>query len=51
MKKLFFFILVLLVGVGVGLLAKKTFSVNKQIRNNTAQDCPPFCAPEKKSCG
>jgi len=41
----------LLVGVGVGLLAKKTFSVNKQIENNTVQICPPECFPDKKTCG
>ncbi len=51
MKKLLLLIIMLLVGVGVGLLAKKTFSVNKQIENNTVQICPPECFPDKKTCG
>jgi len=51
MKKLLFFILVLLIGIGVGLLAKKTFRVDKQIENNTVQICPPDCFPDKKTCG
>ena len=51
MKKLLFLILVLLVGIGAGLLAKKTFSVDKQIENNAVQICPPDCFPDKKTCG
>jgi hypothetical protein len=51
MKKLFFFILVLMLGVGAGLLAKRTVTLNKQIDNGTVQICPPDCFPEKKTCG
>lgn len=49
MKKLLLLILVLLAGTGFYLWTKRAHN-NLQI-NNTAQDCPPFCVPDKKSCG
>lgn len=49
MKKLLLIILVLLAGTGFYLWTQRAHS-NPQI-NNTAQDCPPFCVPDKKSCG
>ncbi|MEK7721555.1 MAG: hypothetical protein AAB359_04105 [Elusimicrobiota bacterium] len=51
MKKLIFLVLALLVAIGFGLLAKKTFSVNNQVGSSTVQICPPECFPEEKTCG
>lgn len=51
MKKLLFLILVVLAGTGAYFLAKRANVSDHQINNNTAQDCPPFCVPDKKSCG
>lgn len=50
MKKVLLIILILMAGITAGLLAKKTFSLNKQA-DGTVQICPPDCFPEEKKCG